>query len=77
MEDNPTDVLLLREALAEAASVEFVLTQAERLADGLARLREAPFDVVLLDLGLPDSSGADTLVHAGKHLACQCWCLPG
>ena len=67
VEDNPTDVLLLREALAEAASAEFVLTQVERLADGLARLREVPFDVVLLDLGLPDSSGADTLVRLHRQ----------
>jgi PAS domain S-box-containing protein len=67
VEDNPTDVLLLREALAETPSIEFVLTQVERLADGLARLREEPFDVVLLDLGLPDSSGADTLVRLHRQ----------
>ena len=67
VEDNPTDALLLREALAEAPSAKFMLTQVERLADGLARLREAPFDVVLLDLGLPDSSGADTVVRLHRQ----------
>ena len=60
VEDNATDVLLIRETLAEVASVQFGLTVAERLTEGLRLLRELPFDVVLLDLGLPDSQGLET-----------------
>ncbi len=66
VEDNPTDVLLLREALADVQEIDFALTQVERLADGQARLRSGSYDVVLLDLDLPDSSGPETFsrLHA-------------
>ncbi len=62
VEDNPTDVLLLQEALAQVPSVQFKLTEVEQLTEGLERLSQEPFDVVLLDLGLPDSQGLETLV---------------
>jgi PAS domain S-box-containing protein len=61
IEDSPTDVLLVQEALAEAAA-PFVVTVVERLSEGLGRLAEAHFDAVLLDLGLPDSQGLETFV---------------
>ena len=35
---------------------------ANSLASGLLKLAEAEFDVILLDLTLPDSQGLDTLV---------------
>jgi phosphoserine phosphatase RsbU/P len=68
IEDNPGDARLVREFLRDAgtalASVD--LTHADRLADGLQRLQQGSFDVVLLDLSLPDSSGLQTFdsVHA-------------
>lgn len=37
------------------------ITHVTRLADGLERLGEESFDVVLLDLNLPDSNGLDTI----------------
>jgi len=63
VEDSPTDALLLREALTDLPHAEFAITHAERLQDALACLADAEFDVVLLDLGLPDSQGLDTLVR--------------
>ena len=60
LEDNPTDVLLLQSALEADLLSEFVLSHVERLADGLKRLRTEEFDVILTDLGLPDSSGLET-----------------
>jgi len=62
IEDNPTDMLLLREALQGEG---FVVTGVERLAEGLKRRAEGSFDVVLVDLGLPDSQGIGsfTAVH--------------
>ncbi len=62
VEDSPTDVLLTEEALSEAS--RFRLRSSERLAEALRLLSEAHFDVVLLDLGLPDSQGIDTLLKA-------------
>jgi DNA-binding NarL/FixJ family response regulator len=61
VEDNPTDVLLLQEALSQVPGVEFTLHQASRLAEALDRLENEHFDVALVDLGLPDSTGLETL----------------
>ena len=61
VEDNPGDARLLREALKEVANYEFDLEHVERLSQALERLRGEPFDVVLLDLSLPDSQGLENL----------------
>jgi serine phosphatase RsbU (regulator of sigma subunit) len=59
VEDNPGDALLLRETLADAnATIEW--THEQKLAAALARLEKERFDVVLLDLSLPDSHGIQT-----------------
>ena len=62
VEDNPGDSRLLCEALAEAPFPRFEVIRAARLKEGLRRLGEARFDVVLLDLSLPDSPGLGTLM---------------
>ena len=59
VEDSPTDVLLTEEALSPLS--QFRLRSSKRLAEALRLLSEAHFDIVLLDLGLPDSQGLDTL----------------
>jgi CheY-like chemotaxis protein len=67
VEDEPTDVLMVRRSLlrSPAASGErFEVQHAGTLAEGLERLRHDPADVLLLDLGLPDSDGLDTVVRA-------------
>lgn len=62
VEDNPGDARLLREMLSDVdTSKQFDLTHVERLSDGLQCLSEQSFDVVLLDMLLPDSSGLDTV----------------
>lgn len=60
VEDNPDDRMLLQRALDSDLLNTFALTCVERLADGLAQLAQSPFDIVLLDLGLPDSQGPGT-----------------
>lgn len=57
IEDNPADTLLLREAVREDALTSFDFTVVESLRSGLEHLRQREFDVILLDLGLPDSQG--------------------
>src|SRR5437667_3501727 len=59
-EDNPTDSFLVRQNLRGTTVEEFVVTPAERLRDGLTCLQEKAFDIILLDLGLPDSQGLET-----------------
>ena len=62
IEDDPDDVLLLRQMLAEVEDNRFDLECADRLQAGLDRLAQGGIHVVLLDLSLPDSQGLDTLV---------------
>ena len=66
VEDNAGDSRLLREILREIPTAKFQLTQAERLAEALARLAAESFDLVLTDLTLPDSQGLETFqkIHA-------------
>jgi len=52
IEDNPGDVVLIRKEL-EADFME--VGTAETLAEGLARIQRETWDVILLDLNLPDS----------------------
>ena len=66
VEDNPGDADLVREMLDSSSDVRFDLQHAERLSSGLALLAGGGYDAILLDLGLPDSSGLDTFyeLHA-------------
>jgi signal transduction histidine kinase len=59
IEDNPGDADLMRLRLQEGNSAVDV-SHAQRLSDGLASLSKDPPSVVLLDLNLPDSHGAET-----------------
>ena len=61
VEDNPSDASFVRESLAQDHEVHFTLETVGRLSTALERLNQAALDVVLLDLGLPDSQGLETL----------------
>ncbi len=60
VEDNPLDVIRIKEYLAERPPFQYDLMEADSLQAALSLLAHYDFDVVLLDLGLPDSSGLDT-----------------
>jgi PAS domain S-box-containing protein len=64
VEDSPSDAELLQEALRGTGAGRFEFVVAERLAEALHQVKHAPFDVLLLDLSLPDSTGADTFFRA-------------
>ena len=61
IEDNPDDAKLTQEMLKKAAVERFEIVSVDRLSTGLEHLREKQPDVILLDLGLPDSQGLDAL----------------
>jgi len=61
VEDNPADADLINEYLSEDQNFVYNLTEAETLADALELLAHDNFDIVLLDLSLPDSSGLATV----------------
>jgi PAS domain S-box-containing protein len=61
VEDNLVDARMVRELLKNSRSVTFELQHVTRLDAALDCLRRETFDVVLLDLGLPDSQATQTL----------------
>ncbi len=61
IEDNPGDIRIIKELLSEAKELKFNLHSAENLLKGLTCIAENSFDIILLDLMLPDSSGIETL----------------
>ncbi|HEX7403754.1 MAG TPA: diguanylate cyclase, partial [Usitatibacter sp.] len=67
IEDNPGDVRLIREMLAEEEGAPFVLTHADRLSRGIEVLAQKTTELVLLDLSLPDSHGLDTFSKVYAH----------
>ncbi|MEH2460545.1 hybrid sensor histidine kinase/response regulator [Nostoc sp.] len=64
VEDNSGDVFLLQEFLKEVTTVVINLIPVERLSEALNHLANEIFDVILLDLSLPDSQGLETFVIA-------------
>lgn len=70
IEDNPGDVRLIQEALADVVGGPMLLRHADSLSAGLQMLTMGGIDVVLLDLGLPDGNGLDT-VHRVRAQAPQ------
>jgi len=67
IEDNFRDVRLIQEMLNEVPSFSFEFKHVERLNKGLECLKNDKFDVLLLDLNLPDSSGIDTFIRAYEN----------
>ncbi|MCX5892110.1 MAG: response regulator [Deltaproteobacteria bacterium] len=64
VEDNPGDARLIQEMLAETEGANFQIDWAPQLSTCLEKLSRGGIDLVLLDLGLPDSRGLDTFVRA-------------
>jgi PAS domain S-box-containing protein len=60
IEDDPEYAYLLQEMLKTTRSAAFDVKHADHLASGLNQLVEGSFDVILLDLSLPDSWGFET-----------------
>ena len=67
VEDNPGDARLIREMLREGGLDGERLHHVERLNEAFAALDAAHFDLVLLDLSLPDSAGLATLTRTLAH----------
>ena len=62
VDDDPGAYRLLKLVLKESPKpLGFVVESAGTLTEGLKALAERSFDLVLLDLGLPDSSGIETV----------------
>ena len=69
IEDNPGDARLIREMLEEVQHTPIDLDCVDRLSNGLKRQAEKEFEVILLDLSLPDSQGFDTFIRMHEGAA--------
>ncbi len=63
VEDNPGDSRLIQEMFNVVKNENFDVKWAESLSKGLEYLSEGGFDIVLLDLSLPDSQGLETFTQ--------------
>ena len=62
IEDNPGDARLIREVLSDTDHLNFELKWVDQLETGIELITKDAFDVVLLDLSLPDSHGMETII---------------
>ena len=69
VEDNPGDAELVDERLSETQGFRFEIVHEEQLAGAIRRVATESFDLVLLDLGLPDSQGIGTFTQMQKACA--------
>ncbi|MEE9378699.1 MAG: response regulator [Candidatus Lokiarchaeia archaeon] len=61
IEDNPADANLVIELLKQSNIINFDVKWSTKLHDGLNKLKTQNFDIILLELSLPDSWGINTL----------------
>jgi signal transduction histidine kinase len=64
VEDNAGDARLLREMFSKESPGSFELTHLLRMSDAVIHLAKGGVDIVLLDMGLPDGHGLDTVRRA-------------
>ena len=67
IEDNPGDVRLVQALLAEASRTDIKLESVNSLSCAIEILSELDVDLILLDLGLPDSQGLYTFTQMKAH----------
>lgn len=64
VEDDPSSARLLLETFRTLGSTHTEVTHVESMRDAEAQLARRPFDIVLLDPGLPDSEGIESVQRA-------------
>jgi diguanylate cyclase (GGDEF)-like protein len=67
VEDNPADTFLARRILAETDDPTPAVETEDRLAGAIQRLARGGVDVVVLDLGLPDSKGLESFERLSRE----------
>jgi len=67
IEDNPVDQLLVKDALGSVPGLVVNVVCADTMAGALEAAAHRRFEVVLLDLGLPDSVGIDSFLTFNRR----------
>ena len=68
IEDNLGDIVSIRTMISELSDGLFELKFAESLGEALKILENENFDVILMDLGLPDSQGFRTFTQVHNQM---------
>ncbi len=71
VEDDADDAEFLKQSLVRSDRRPVDITRADRIADAVTELKEGRFDVVLLDLHLPDATGGEcveSVQRADPHI---------
>lgn len=66
VEDNPMDARLVIEAVQDTNDESFELDQVNRFEDAIDHLKSGNYQVIILDLNLPDSHGLETYERMRK-----------
>ncbi len=67
VENNEKDVKLFNNCLAETGEDHFGLTCVGRLSDTIKHLDNGVYDIIIMDLSLPDSHGFNTFISVRMH----------
>lgn len=67
VEDSATDAHIIRLQVTHGLSESFTLKHVQSVTEACQALDEARFDLILLDLTLPDSTGLNTLATVQRH----------
>ncbi len=67
IEDEQIDKMAIRRGLKEGSGSAYEITIADTLSAGLMMLKKKNFDVLITDLGLPDSQGIETFLTLKKE----------
>jgi DNA-binding response OmpR family regulator len=67
IEDDPEDLIFLKENLRDSELSKYDISASENLTKAIELLASGKFDIILLDLGLPESKGLETLSRIQKY----------
>src|SRR3954470_883805 len=67
VEDNSGDARLLHEAVKDTGDMSIRLAHEDTLSKAFLRLDKFHFDVIMLDLSLPDAEGIETLARTHAY----------
>jgi len=63
VEDDIDHAILISELIKEIKNVHYELTQVQQLDEAFVELDNDNYDIIMLDLSLPDEQGVDTVVR--------------
>ncbi len=67
IEDDEGDAFLFKEIISDVKNYKFDITTIKTLKEAISELKGENFELVITDLGLPDSNGIDTFIKLAEH----------